>query len=247
MQRVDWPCEVLHNFSDSNLGCRRRVSSGLDWVFEQVSEAIILEDDCVPHPTFFRYCEDLLARYRDDERIGMICGDNFQFGRKVGTASYYFSKYTHIWGWASWRRAWRHYDVNAGAWPEFFASGALKRLTTAPERETWIKVFTRLHSGEIDTWDYQWTLACWAQSMLAVMPQVNLISNIGFGSTATRTRGTSIFANLPVEAMTWPVREPPLVAADFHADRRTAEQMFAMSWSRRLGVRLRRGARMRQP
>src|SRR5512139_3287315 len=116
IDRVDWDCEVLTNFSDTNLGCKNRVSSGIDWVFEQVPEAIILEDDCLPHPTFFRFCEELLERYRDDERIGMISGDNFQLGQKRTDASYYFSRYNHIWGWASWRRAWRHYDREASAW-----------------------------------------------------------------------------------------------------------------------------------
>src|SRR5665648_587346 len=106
---VDWDCEVLKNYSDVNLGCKRRVSSGLDWVFDTVEEAIILEDDCLPHPTFFRFCEEMLAKYRDDKRIAMISGDNFQFGKKRTEYSYYFSRYTHIWGWASWRRAWDNY------------------------------------------------------------------------------------------------------------------------------------------
>ena len=95
---VDWDCEVLKNYSDVNLGCKRRVSSGLDWVFDTVEEAIILEDDCLPHPTFFRFCEEMLEKYRDDKRIAMISGDNLQFGRKRTGYSYYFSRYPHIWG-----------------------------------------------------------------------------------------------------------------------------------------------------
>lgn len=98
---IDWDCKVLTNYSDINLGCKRRVSSGLDWVFDTVEEAIILEDDCLPHPAFFRFCEEMLNKYRDDKRIAMISGDNFQFGRKRTEYSYYFSRYPHIWGWAS--------------------------------------------------------------------------------------------------------------------------------------------------
>src|SRR5579871_4386735 len=109
-EEVDWPCQVLTEYSDVNLGCRHRPASGLDWVFSQVEEAIILEDDCVPHPSFFRFCSELLSRYRDDARIGTIAGTNVQGGRKRGGASYYFSKYPTIWGWASWRRAWALYD-----------------------------------------------------------------------------------------------------------------------------------------
>ena len=107
IKRVDWDCEVITNFADRNMGCKLRVSSGIDWIFEQVEEAIILEDDCLPDPSFFRFCDEMLERYRDNERVGMVSGGNLQFGRHRGTGSYYFSKYTHIWGWASWRRAWK--------------------------------------------------------------------------------------------------------------------------------------------
>jgi hypothetical protein len=238
--KVDWPCEVMVDFSEANLGCRRRVSSGLNWVFEQVSEAIILEDDCVPDPTFFRYCEELLIRYRDDRRVAMICGDNFQFGRRIGGSSYYFSKYAHIWGWASWRRAWRYYDVNAGLWPEFQASGDFDRTTLPCERDAWRAAFDGVHKGKIDTWDYQWTLACWCQSMLVIVPQVNLVSNIGFGPHATHTHGISAYANLRSEAMQWPLLEPNIMAASADADSFTAKNMFGVSVRTRLLRRLKR-------
>nr|MBA3765731.1 glycosyltransferase family 2 protein [Acidobacteriota bacterium] len=117
IDRVNWDCEVLTNYSEVNLGCGARPSSGLDWVFENVAEAIILEDDCLPHPTFFPFCAELLERHRDDERVMMISGDNFQFGRKRTQYSYYFSRYTHTWGWATWRRAWRYFDREIKLWP----------------------------------------------------------------------------------------------------------------------------------
>jgi hypothetical protein len=240
LDAVDWPCEVVTNYSDSNLGCRQRVSSGLDWVFATVPEAIILEDDCLPDPSFFRYCEDMLNRYREDSRIGMVCGDNFQFGRTIGSASYYFSKYTHIWGWATWARAWRHYDVSASLWPELLASGLFDRIALPCERDSWRRAFDGVYRGEIDTWDFQWTLACWCQSMLAVMPQVNLISNIGFGSQATHTSQPSVYGNLPVSEIKWPLREPNVIAANPEADRATARGMFAVSIGRRLVRRIRR-------
>ena len=113
----DWPCELLTNFAVENLGARRRISSGLDWVFDLCPEAIILEDDCVPCPSFFSFCSSMLSYYREDTRIMHITGDNFQGGRRRGNGSYFFSTYAHTWGWASWRRAWRHYDVNLKAWP----------------------------------------------------------------------------------------------------------------------------------
>jgi hypothetical protein len=174
---VDWPCEVLKNYSEVNMGCKRRISSGLNWVFEQEEEAIILEDDCLPHPTFFRFCEELLHRYRDDTRIMMISGDNFQFESQRAEYSYYFSRYTHIWGWASWRRAWKYYDVDMTLWPLIKKGEWLSDLFADKRMaQFWEAEFEKIVSGTLDTWDHQWAFACWTQSGLAVLPNVNLIS-----------------------------------------------------------------------
>jgi len=238
---VDWPCEVLTNYSDINLGCKNRVSSGLDWVFEQVPEAIILEDDCLPDPTFFQFCEEMLIRYRDDQRIAMISGDNFQFGRKRGDDSYYFSRYTHIWGWASWRRAWQHYDKDASIWPVMRDNGFLEGvITDRAERRFWTNAFQSVFDGKIDTWDYQWVLTAWSQGMLSIMPNVNLISNIGFGPLATHTHVETACAALPVEAMTFPMKHPRVVLPNYQADRFTANGQFTQAFSARLINKLKR-------
>lgn len=227
IDRVDWDCEVLTNFSAANLGCKNRVSSGIDWVFDVVPEAIILEDDCLPHPSFFRFCDEMLERYRDDERIGMISGDNFQFGHKRTDSSYYFSRYCHIWGWATWRRAWRHYDRNIRKWPEIRSGRWLDSVIRDPfEHLHWDGIFQALYEGKIDTWDYQWVIACWMQNMLSIMPSVNLISNIGFGAEATHTTKESVYANLPVEAMSFPLRHPEIMMSHAAADKFTADSMF---------------------
>jgi len=242
IKHVDWDCEVLTNFSEVNLGCMRRPSSGIDWVFDQVPEAIILEDDCLPQSTFFRFCEELLERYRNDERIGMISGDNFQFGQKRTEASYYFSRYTHTWGWASWRRAWKYYDCEAAGWPTLRDGGWLDVLLgKSNERKYWAKVFQAVHEGRIDTaWDYQWTLTCWAQGMLTVLPNVNLISNVGFGGDGTHTHGASIYADMKVEPMDFPLRHPQIVLPHREADDYTSQGMFNSSLSRRVLRKLRR-------
>lgn len=240
IERVNWECEVLTNFSDINLGCKNRVSSGIDWVFEQVPEAIILEDDCLPDATFFCFCEELLERYRDDERIGMISGDNFQFGRKHGEASYYFSRYNHIWGWATWRRAWQHYDRDAKGWPEMRDGGWLNALVKKTgERKHWAKIFQDVHEGRIDTWDYQWGLTLWAQGMLSVMPNVNLISNIGFGVEATHTVAASIYADMKTEPISFPLSHPNILLPHAVADEFTAQEMFERPFSRRVINKLR--------
>lgn len=227
IERVDWPCEVLTNYSDVNLGCKRRVSSGLDWVFDTVEEAIILEDDCLPHPTFFRFCEELLEKYRDDERVMMISGDNFQFGRKRTEYSYYFSRYVHIWGWASWRRAWKYYDVDMKLWPDIRDGRWLYDVLGDKKAVSyWSNIFEKVYKGKIDTWDYQWLFTNWVHNALAVMPNVNLVSNIGFGVEATRTTIKNKFSDIAVEKMKFPLLHPPYIIRDTKADILTENEQF---------------------
>jgi hypothetical protein len=220
IEKVDWPCEVLTNYSNVNLGCKNRVSTGIDWVFSQVEEAIILEDDCLPDPSFFRFCQELLVYFRHDQRIGMISGDNFQFGRKYGQDSYYFSKYVHIWGWATWRNRWCGvYDVKMECWPKIRDQGCVANLVgNAVEAKYWFKNFERTYNGKIDTWDYQWNFANWLNGRLSIMPSVNLISNIGFGLGATHTTGDSDVAAIPVQSISFPLAHPVGVFRNLLAD-----------------------------
>jgi hypothetical protein len=181
----DWPCELLTNFAAENLGARRRISSGLDWVFDLCPEAIILEDDCVPCPSFFSFCSSMLSYYREDTRIMHITGNNFQGGRRRGNGSYFFSRNAHTWGWAGWRRAWRYYDVNLKAWPIAKQESWLASVMDDPLE---IKYFTwildQTYRGLIEAWDYQWMFACWSQRGLSVQPNENLVSNVGVGPDA---------------------------------------------------------------
>lgn len=230
INRVDWDCEVLKNYSDINLGGRKRISSGLNWVFNLVEEAIILEDDCLPDPTFFRFCEELLERYRNDERIMLISGDNLQFGRKRTEYSYYFSRYAHIWGWASWRRAWKHYDDQMSLWPEIQKTGWLEDLLENEQLiEYWSYYFQGTYSEQITYgWDCRFLFACWVQNGLSILPNVNLISNIGFGPDASHTKDSeSVLANIPVKAIQFPLQHPPFVIRDTQADDFTEQIVYS--------------------
>lgn len=230
IERLDWECELLKNYADLNLGCKRRMSSGLDWVFRTVDAAIILEDDCIPHPTFFRFCSELLAKYQDDERIMAISGDNFQFGQRRTEDSYYFSRYSHSWGWASWRRAWQHYDVEMKLWPKIRDGDWLKDLLLDPHVvKYWTEIFQVTYEGHINTWDYQWLFACWMQSGLAILPNVNLVSNIGFGAEATHTTSDSPLADMPMAAMRFPLQHPSFVLRDTQADDFTQNVIYDQS------------------
>jgi hypothetical protein len=244
IDRVDWDCEVLTNLSPVNLGCKQRVSSGLTWVFEQVPEAIVLEDDCLPDPSFFRFCQELLERYRNDTRVGMISGANFQFGKGRVDASYYFSKYSMIWGWASWRDRWLgSYDVTLSEWPRARDG---ERLTAAMggayESAYWRKIFARMHRAEIDTWDYQWFFANFLAGRLSAVPAANLICNIGYGQNATHTTNAeSLLANMPVVPMSFPLQHPVDVVSSPARDRRTFDMYFQNTkrWRRKLRAALR--------
>lgn len=240
INRVDWPCEVLTNFSETNLGCKVRVSSGLDWVFEQVPEAIILEDDCLPHPTFFRYCEELLDKYRLDTRISQINGVNLQSNFCEGDDSYYFSKNNHIWGWATWADRWRgFYDVTIKSWPRMKEVGLINNLfQTSKEIQYWYKIFDTVHQSKLDTWDYQWVLASWSQGRLAIMPSQDLILNIGFGPDATHTTEVGLLSNLNVVEMNFPLRHPQWVYPNRILEKIFFERFTILTFSQRLKKRV---------
>jgi len=224
---IDWDCQVERNYAERNLGCRQRVSSGLDWVFAQTDRAIILEDDCLPNYSFFRFCDELLERYQDHERVMAINGNNHLRGRQVTPYSYYFSKYFHCWGWATWQRAWRYYDVTMKLWPEFRDGGYVEYISDSPyECRYWLHKFEQMYQGKIDTWDYPFMFACFSQSGLVATPRVNLVSNIGFGVQATHTHNPhSPLANMPTEEL-GEITHPPFLARSLAADQFVFDHVF---------------------
>ena len=223
---IDWPCEVLRDYSEINLGCKVRVSSGLNWAFTQVEQAIVLEDDCIPNPDFFRYCDELLAHYKDNQSVWVITGNNFQNGTRRGDAAYYYSKYNHCWGWATWRRAWSQYDVDMPFWPKWADTADWKnRFVTARERKTWENIFNQVKKGNIDTWDYQWTATVWYNKGLTATPNVNLVTNIGYGPDATHTVTSKDQEGIPSEAL-GKLTHPTQVRVDLEADDYVFKNMF---------------------
>ncbi|APB35297.1 Methyltransferase FkbM [Gloeomargarita lithophora Alchichica-D10] len=224
---IDWDCQVERNYAAENLGCRQRVSSGLNWVFEQTERAIILEDDCLPNTAFFRFCDELLERYHDQERVMAINGNNHQRGREISPYSYYFSKYFHCWGWATWRRAWQYYDVTMKLWPEFRDGGYVSWVSDSEyEQRYWLMKFEQMYQGKIDTWDYPFMFACLSQSGLVATPRVNLVANLGFGVNATHTHNPrSVFANMPTGELGG-MQHPPFIGRSLVADQFVFDQVF---------------------
>lgn len=220
-QNVSWPCEIRTNFSETNLGGPERIISGLNWAFDMVEEAIILEDDCLPDPSFFPFCQELLGRYRSDSRVGMISGNNFT-GRPLRTGhSYYFSQMTHTWGWATWRATWRRHDRNLNDWPEIKRNKLL--FEVFDDRSLiafWSARFEEMHSKTgPQPWDYQWFYTNLVHNSLCITPAVNLVTNIGFGPDATHTFDPDSPLVLPSHSLDWPLRHPPSLLALRSMDR----------------------------
>lgn len=228
---VDWPCELRTRFNSKNLGCKQAIETAISWFFESVERGIILEDDCLPHDSFFSFCDCVLERYACNENVMCVSGDNFisdgSSGGPVERPSYYFTKYMHCWGWATWRRAWRHYcpDLNNSD-GQTDAEVIARFPTSNDELRYWSKRFQRVRSGRINTWDYGWQHAIWKNKGLVVAPRVNLVQNIGIGDDATHTTGGGGNVAAPSARELTLASHPESISQDVDADQREAEQYY---------------------
>ncbi|MDA9260644.1 hypothetical protein N9P58_02130 [Puniceicoccaceae bacterium] len=200
IDQIDWECEVFTLFRDKNLGCRNAVESAISWFFDNVEQGIILEDDCLPNNSFFSFCEEMLDRYQEDTRVMHIGGANFQNGIQRGEASYYFSRIMHCWGWASWRRAWHLNDPNLDTFKRFHNENLVVDLYDDVRIQNFLmKHLSAIYRGDLNTWCFVWFYSVLIQHGLCIIPNHNLISNIGFGVDSTHCADSnSPDANRPV-------------------------------------------------
>ncbi|MBL0742214.1 nucleotide-diphospho-sugar transferase [Chryseolinea lacunae] len=216
---IDWDCTVQTLFREKNLGCRKAVSSAIDWFFEQVDEGIILEDDCLPSASFFTFCADMLSRYRDDERIMQVSGTNLLEKWNEGASDYFFSYYGAIWGWATWKRAWKRYDVEMKLWNHPDTKQRIADILVDKRQvNTRLQICDLVYDNKIDTWDYQWTFCKLVNSGLSLNPAVNLVSNIGFTQDATHTKKESTLGTIARYELKTPAKENPIVVVDREFD-----------------------------
>ena len=215
---VHWDCEVIRQYSDTHLGCRYRTGNGLDWVFSLAERSIVLQDDCLPAISFFPYCDELLDRYESEERVMTVSGDNFQFGVTRTRHSYYFSAIHHLWGWATWRRAWAHHDAAMRLWPTVAGTDFPWDLVPPYAADYHRRMMELTYQGKLDRWDYQWILACWLRRGMCALPAVNLVSNIGFGPGATNSKSADARSSLPTRELVFPLRHPPIDDLAAHID-----------------------------
>lgn len=218
---IDWDCEIKTLYREANLGCKMAVESAITWFFDHEESGIILEDDCVPDLSFFCFCQELLAYYQNDNRVMAISGSNLQLNRKQRDKySYYFSRYPHCWGWATWRRAWHLYDKEMQLWPEIRDNEWLKDILSNRSEERYrYRTYQKIYEKKYDSWAYLWEFTCWVQGGLTVLPRTNLVSNIGYSSQGTHTHNTkSPFSNLATRSMEFPLLHPPFMIRDSKAD-----------------------------
>lgn len=230
IEQVDWNCEVLKCFSEENLGCGKRIATGLSWVFDQVEDAIILEDDCLPHPSFFAFCSEMLERYRHEPKVMSISG--CLFARSPKLESYYFSHYLSCWGWATWRRAWQHFDFGMKELPGLLEQRWLHSyLPSDQDADFWQRRFQNVYaSTRNDVWSYQFQFASWRQNALSIRANTNLISNVGLDADATHTIGNEKSqGNNEVqsyEEMIFPLRHPTSIERDIDMDTLMEKEYF---------------------
>ncbi len=219
-ENIDWDCEVVRDYAKENFGLRKRIITGLSRVFEQVDETIILEDDCLPNYSFFLFCQELLSKYKNENRIMMISGNNFLFNKLKIKESYYFTVFNHIWGWATWKRAWQFYDDEMKDWNEMKETDFLFNVLQDEDSAKYFRtIFQEVYEGKINSWGYRWLYSMWKRGGLSIAPQKNLVTNIGFGSGATNTKSRKhIISNLPREEMEFPLTHPVKIERNLDAD-----------------------------
>jgi len=238
---IDWNCEVKTLFRDENAGCKNGVSAAITWFFSQEEEGIILEDDCLPASSFFKFCDTLLEKYRHDTRIRHVTGCNLQFGKKWGNGSYYFSNRTHVWGWASWRRAWDDYDINLDKYHGNDIQQQMKNIYDDDLiAESWANIFKELKAGKINSWAYPLDFANFFNNGLVIIPNENLISNIGYNANATHTlQENDAYANIPLVEI-GEISDPTFILPQKQADLFIMNHHFNIEEKRRKQNLLRR-------
>lgn len=229
INQVDWKCEIFTLFREENLGCKIAVASAIDWFFSHVEEGIILEDDCVPDPSFFPFCQKLLEKYRENDRIMMITGTNYLFLKHDIKETYFFSKYYVIWGWATWRRAWQLYDITMANWPKYRDSSQLNRIYLDNRLISWYNTMFQLaYENKIDTWDIQWWYSCIFNNGLCIVPKFNLISNIGeFGHFHDGKQNFNEYIRMPTKQIICDnLFNPEFIAVNDKLDKITIDRIF---------------------
>lgn len=218
LNQINWNCNLQVFFEEKNIGLRKNITKGLNYIFSHEKAAIILEDDCLPNIDFFYFCQELLVRYENNMEISVVSGNNHQNDKNRGDGSYYFSKYSHCWGWATWASRWKHYNDLIDFWPSWKLTDDWHSLNSCEdEKEYWEEVFNKVYEGEVDSWAYRWLATNWYLNKLTILPNVNLVSNVGFGPDSTHTKSDIVLPAQPTGCIK-NITHPKLVVRNLDAD-----------------------------
>ncbi len=219
IDKINWEVKIKKYYLKKNYGCKHAVSIGLDWFFKNEKKGIILEDDCIPSISFFKFCSWGLDKFQNNKKIGSITGNNFLRSKVKINNSYYFSKYAHCWGWATWKDRWKLYNKNISFWEKWKNSKNFKNLfNLSLEKRYWTKIFNNSYKNKIDSWAYPWNLCLWYNKMLVLTPKFNLVENIGAGKSATHTYIKSDNVNYKVKLLKKPYKNTELIKINIKAD-----------------------------
>lgn len=222
---IDWDCHVYKNFAEKNMGCGKRMSSGISWAFEQEEKLIILEDDCQADLSFFRYCEELLERYKDNESVMLIAGYN-PLGTLEEKESFIFTPFIEIWGWATWKRTWQQYDYDIVDWKEHTGWQYMSKFMDNKVITQYSSLFDSVFDHKVDTWDYQLQYLVFRKGALAIVPSRSMVRNIGFGVDATHTKTAPIKLSNKSHTMEFPLKVPSGVENNAAYNEKVLEVMW---------------------
>lgn len=219
---IDWDCKIHIITRPQHLTAKDSISSAIDTLFQNENMGIILEDDVVPNQSFFWYCRELLLKYQDNPNIFTISGwSALDFDTKAKAMlkeDYYFSKYNHVWGWATWRRAWQLYQKEFDNFEQEFSK---LKFDTKLEKRTWYSIFSLCNQNKLDTWDHYWTYTIWKNNGLNIYPKNNMITNIGLNrSDATNTKQWSKFCEMKTYELNFPIRHPNIIKRNIFLDKK---------------------------
>lgn len=208
MQNIDWDCEFKTLFRDQNLGCKYAVSGAITWFFQNEEQGIILEDDCLPSLSFFWYCEELLIYYANDMRIAQINGhrtNKFEFS----DYSYLYSYFGHVWGWATWRRAWNKFNLDITNYKDLLIhNNNISIFRNKSNFNFWTKEYEKYKENKVNSWVVSWQFYMWINDFKCIDPSINLIENIGFGVDATNMKNINNYSGQQLSELNFPLVHP---------------------------------------
>lgn len=216
---IDWDCKIFKKTHAKNIGVKKNINSAIDWFFSNEEMGIILEDDCEFSISFFKFCEELLIRYKNNSKIKIISG-NYYHSNIVEDNSYYFSRCPGTHGWATWKRTWDENDKEMKSWRgklEYFWLVKFFKFNFV-KAHYFYKKFIDSYNGVINSWDYQLLLSIWKNNGLIIRPYKSLCKHIGWGNDATHSKRADQHPDVITKEISFPLFHPEKIIINDRLD-----------------------------